>query len=109
MKTLKDLIASLNDESFLNEFSEDVRKLLEEKKMEPKDAFIAVAKEKGYEVRSEEIDELLEQNAELMSDEELGKVAGGATPTILGVSFVVLFIGGSAGSASYMVTRDLDP
>ena len=109
MKTLKDLIEAMGDENFLNEFSEDVQKLSEEKKIESKDAFIAVAKEKGYEVSSEELDELVKQNSELISDEELGKVAGGATPAITAVLSIVSLVGSITATISYKVTQDLDP
>ena len=105
MKTLKDLVEAMGDENFLNEFSEDVRKLSEEKKIESKDAFIAVAKEKGYEISSEEMEELANQNAELMSDEELGKVAGGSSPVCL----IATIVGFVTATDSYIVSKILDP
>ena len=109
MKTLKDLMEDLNEESFLKEFSEEVLKISEEKKIDPKDAFIALAEEKGYEIKPEDINELLEQNAELMSDEELGKVAGGATPTVLAVTFFCAVFGGTTALTGYRLSQALDP
>ena len=109
MKTLKDLIEDLNDESLLKEFSDEVLKLSEEKKIEPKDAFIALAKEKGYEISPEEIEELVKQKEELMSEDELGKVSGGITPTTLTVALFVTAFGGATAAGTYVLTQQLDP
>ena len=109
MKTLKDLIEDLNDESFLKEFTDELLKLSEEKKIEQKDAFFAIAKEKGYEISPEEIEELAKQKEELMNDEELGKVAGGITPTTVTVALFVTAFGGATAAGTYVLTKEVDP
>ena len=85
MKTLKELVADLqNNEAFAEKFNDALKvKPEEELRKDPNGAFIAAAAEFGYEVGPEELKELEETQKEVLSEEELGKVAGGTVEWIM--------------------------
>ena len=57
----------------------------DEIKKDPNGAFIATAAEFGYEVKPEELEELQKAQKEVLTEEELGKVAGGTIPVIMSI------------------------
>lgn len=92
-KTFFDRLKS--DEAFAEEFS---KKVSATGNTDPKDvheAVIATAAEYGYEVTQADIDDFVGQYGEELSEDELGKVAGGT----LGV-LISLFVTSIVTSAS---------
>ena len=90
MKTVREFIEKLNDDkAFAEEVSTKVKERIEAGETDYKAIWIPVAAEYGYELTAEELDRLSDEAAASMSDEELGKVAGGSTPIC--VTATVLF------------------
>ena len=54
-----------------------------------KEILVEVAKEKGYELTDEQIEELQAPASEEMSEDELGKVAGGTSSTLFFTGMLV--------------------
>lgn len=94
MNTLNDLITKLNtDEAYTKEFAEVVRKRMEEDGIEFEQATLAAAKDFGYEVKTEELHELIEQRSESLSEEDLEKIAGGEVLCIIGLVICTATLG----------------
>ncbi len=90
MKTSKEFFEKVKtDEAFAKELG---GKINEKVKAGEKDLAVItqVAAEYGYTVTEDELQELVEEKSAELSEEELGKVAGGTTPVCLFTGFLVI-------------------
>ncbi len=100
MKSSNDFFQRLKtDEAFAKDVADAIQKRREEGATNYYETFIPVAEERGYEITKEELDALYEAQTAEMSEEELGKVAGGASCFV-----VVTFITVISVSASVIVS-----
>ncbi len=84
MKTAKEFMQDLkDDETLMTAFRNHVKDRQETGETDYKAIIISFADEKGYAVTEEELDDLYEANAAELSEEELGKVAGGTNMTAI--------------------------
>ena len=80
MKTANELFERLKtDEAFAKEFAEALKSKREAGAKNQYETIIPTAKENGYSVSEEELDEFINSQDIDLSEEELGKVAGGVT------------------------------
>ena len=87
MKTTKEFFDRLaSDEPFAKEIGEKAKARIETGVTDYKALWIPLAAEYGYELTADELDEKHDSLTADMSEEELGKVAVGTTPTVLLVS-----------------------
>ena len=78
MKTAKELMERLlGDEAFAKEINDAVLAKKDANAPDYADAYVAVAAEKGYAITAEQVRRLREKQTEEISEEELGKAAGG--------------------------------
>ena len=78
MKTAKEFIEKLRtDEVFAKQVNEGIQKKKDAGAKDYVDAILAVAAELGYEVTREQVEGLRAKQEESISEEELGKAAGG--------------------------------
>ena len=90
MKTSKEFFERLlSDEEFSNEVREKVEGKARNGETDYKAIWIPVANEYGYELSGEELSEIYESATAEISDEELGKVAGGSSPLCAGAVMTV--------------------
>ena len=90
MKTSKEFFEVLNsDEEFAKEVTEKVKEKIDAGMTDYKAVWIPVAAEYGYEITGEELDELYAQTTAQLSEEELGKVSGGITPSFFVISGIL--------------------
>ena len=81
MKTSKEFFERLKaDEEFTKELARKVKERIDAGEKDYKALWIPLAAEYGYELTAEELDELNDKAAAEISEEELGKIAGGTTP-----------------------------
>ena len=81
MKTSKEFFERLqNDEAFAMEIRGKAIKKIDAGEQDYKALWIPLAAEYGYELKEEELDEWYKIATAELSDEELGKASGGATP-----------------------------
>ena len=81
MKTAKEFIERLKtDEEFAKEVGKEASGVIEAGENDYHKVFIPIAAKHGYEVTPEDLDSLYEEESKVLSEEELGKVAGGSTP-----------------------------
>jgi len=86
MKTTKEFFERLqSDETFAKEISEAYKAKVEAGEQDYKAIIIPIAAEKGYELTEDELDEIYEAKCAELTEEELGKVAGGSTPICGGI------------------------
>ena len=111
MKSSKEFFERLqNDEAFSKEISDAIAARRDAGARNYYETVIPVAEEHGYEITEEELDEINQYQTQVLSEEELGKVAGGSScipvwMSVVGVSFVsVTSAVLSAGTAS-VITR----
>lgn len=79
MKTSKEFFERLQtDEDFAKEVGEKLKAKVEAGENDYKAIWIPLAAEYGYELTGEELDEMRAKSE--LSEEELGKVAGGSSP-----------------------------
>ena len=110
MKNIKDFIEALcSDEEFAGTIQTRVREKCETEGVGIEEATIVAAAEEGYEITAEELQEIRRQQAEVMNEEELGKVAGGASCLIPVMTAITL--GTIIGTASHAYFKDntIDP
>lgn len=80
MATTKELFERLStDQAFAEQFTEAIKARREAGAANYYETVIPVAAQFGYEVKPEELDKINEQEAEVLTDDELGKVAGGTS------------------------------
>ena len=90
MKTAKDFLEKLqSDEAFAKEAGEKARAMIDAGEKDYKVLWGSIAAEYGYELTDEELDEWYKAASAELSDEELGKVAGGTTPLLAVTSVLV--------------------
>ena len=81
MKTFEEYLKRLqNDEEFAKEIGEAFKAKAEAGETDYNKMVIEIAAEKGYTITEEEIEAFSAEAKESLSEEELGKVAGGSTP-----------------------------
>ena len=98
MKTSKEFFERLrSDEAFTKEIAEKAQKRAEEGEKDYVALWKSLAAEYDYELKKEELEEMQKKASEELSDEELGKVAGGTTP-------ILVFSGASIIIATSVVT-----
>ena len=108
MKTSKEFLERLqNDESFAIAVNETAKKRLDAGEKDYKSLWKSIAEEHGYMFTDEELEERLKDLSGEMSDEELGKVAGGTTPILYVTS--VLTVGASLVISVSYTTNTTDP
>lgn len=105
MKTVKELMERLNsDEAFVKEFSEEVNAKSKAGSGDAYEALISVAAEKGYEVKKSDLN--LQAKTGL-SDDELGKVAGGTiVVSLASLSAVVSAVSATVTINEYVSEED---
>ena len=102
MKTSKEFFERLkSDETFAEQVRVKVQEKIEAGESDYKAIWIPAAKEYGYELTGEELDELYSQATVELSEEELGKAAGGIIPLIVLVS--AASAAGLASTAAFSV------
>ena len=109
MKTSKEFFERLqSDEAFAKEIREAAFAKAEaaEKDEEAyKEILISVAAENGYELTGEELEEIYQSRTEALTDEELGKVAGGTSPLCITVGTVVATVVSNSVALSFLITE----
>lgn len=96
MKTSKEFFERLqNDEAFAKEVGEKAKAVVDAGEQDYKKIWIQIAEEYGYELTYEELDERYRIATAEMSEEELGKVAGGTTPL---AAFIISAVISGVGS-----------
>lgn len=94
MKTTKDFIERLKtDEDFLKRIVQKSNDASASGEKDYKKIIIPIAAEEGYELSEEDLDSMYEEHSAELSEEELGKVAGGTSPL-----FVIASVFLSTGS-----------
>ena len=84
-----------NDEKFAEEISAEIKARRDSGAANYYETFIPVAEAHGYEVTQEDLDEIYDAQIAEMSEEELGKVAGGTSCLPATVSLWVMTILGT--------------
>ena len=80
MKTAKEFLERLyEDEAFAKEVSDGIQAKKDAGARDYTEALLPVAAELGYEVTAEQVEALRKQQSEVISEEELGKAAGGTS------------------------------
>jgi len=108
MKTSKEFFERLqNDESFAKEVAEAVQAKRNAGAADYYETFIPVAADHGYEISNEDLDAIFKDRNTELSEEELGKVAGGTSCTV--ISSIILSISGTLASATvtYVITKEV--
>ena len=106
MKTSKEFFERLQtDEVFAKEIGEKAKEKVEAGERDYKKLWIPLAEQYGYELTDEEIDEIQEKMATELSDEELGKVAGGTWTFLIMTSVYVTVI---SATVSLTLTMNSD-
>ena len=91
MKSSKEFFERLkNDEAFSKEVAEAIIAKREAGAANYYETYIPVANERGYELSKEELDTILAASTEELTEEELGKVAGGTSCLIPAIIFVTV-------------------
>ena len=104
MKTSADLFDRLaTDEAFAKEFAKAVSDMREAGAMNSNETILSVAEGFGYSVSKEELDKIIDEQDSELSEEELGKVAGGTSCALAVLTFSCL--GVTAASIIYESVR----
>ena len=93
MKTAKEFIEKLqNDEAFAKQVNEGIEAKKAAGAQDYSEALIPVAAELGYEITEEQVEEMMAKQSEVISEEELGKTAGGTScvPIVLATCTITL-------------------
>ncbi len=104
MKSSKELFERLQkDEEFAKQFADLVQSKRDSGAKNYYETLIPAASELGYELTMETVDEFLQQNYGEISEEELGKVAGGSPiiVTLLGAISI-----GATGGLAYITIKE---
>ena len=109
MNTSKEFFERLqNDEAFAKEVEEKVKEKMDAGEQDYKKFWIPLAQEFGYELTEEELDERYKAATAEISDEELGKVAGGTSPLLVMTAgaLVSISVTGVSGYYTYKWIKD---
>ena len=99
MKTAKEFLERIaNDEAFAKAVSDGIQAKKDSGAKDYTEALLPVAAELGYEITEEQVESMLEKQSEAISEEELGRTAGG-TSCCLAFGFVATIVvaSGTAG------------
>ena len=106
MKTAKEFVEKIaNDEAFAKAVNEAIQAKKNAGAKDYTEALIPVAASLGYEITTEQVEEFLAKQSEVISEEELGKAAGG-TSCFAALTFSLSM--GAIGSAAYGVGELVD-
>ena len=109
MKTAKELFERLKtDEAFAKEFVKALDARREAGAGSYYETIIPSAEEYGYSVSREELDEYIGSQDTELSEEELGKVAGGTSCGVIGVTVLVTLAGTGTIAAAVQKTLSDD-
>ena len=101
MKKATDLFKRLKtDEAFAKDFTEALKVRREEGAKSYYETVIPSAEKFGYSISKEELDEYIALQDTELSEEELGKVAGGTSCGIIGVTVLVTLATGGTIAAT---------
>ena len=108
MKTTKEFIDRLKtDEAFAKEIAEkSAAQVQSGETKDYKEILIPLGAEYGYELDEDELDDLYEKASGELSEEELGKVAGGTTPFFLYLGISIASAASLSYSISLLITED---
>jgi len=109
VKTSKEFFDRLRtDKDFADEISVALQQKREVGAKSYYETLIPVANERGYELSREDIDSAFTQSADEMSEEELGKIAGGTSclPATLGVSASITILSIATAISATMELTD---
>ena len=91
MKTSKEFFERLSsDELFMQEVEDKIRARIDAGEQDYKKLWIPVAAEYGYELDEKELENRYQIMASEISEEELGKTAGGTTPALIFTSTLIM-------------------
>ena len=80
MKTAKEFMQKLNsDEAFAKQVNDAIQAKKDAGAKDYTEALLPVAAELGYEVTAEQVEAMRAKQSEVISEEELGKAAGGTS------------------------------
>ena len=106
MKTAKEFIEKISsDEAFAKAVNEAIQAKKNAGAKDYTEALLPVAASLGYEITAEQVEEFLARQSEVISEEELGKAAGGTSCASLAAFFLGV---GALGGAAYGVGELLD-
>ena len=106
MKTAKEFVERLqNDEAFVKAVNDGIEARKNAGAKDYTEALIPVAAELGYEITVEQVEALRKKQSEVISEEELGKVAGGTSCL---TAAVVLGTLAAYTSATYGITKGVE-
>ena len=108
MKPSKEFFEWLHDdEAFAKIIAEKAKEKIDGREKDYKAILIPLAAEYGYDVTGGELDKLAEKASDDISDEELGKIAGGTTPAIaVTATLTLLSIGYSVLATNSKVSQN---
>jgi len=103
VKTFKDFLDRVtSDEAFADEINTAAAEKREEAAKKVNEILIAVAKERGYEITEQELKEYMSSQVTELSEEEMGKVAGGTVIPVVTATIAIV----STVVATVLKTRD---
>lgn len=101
MKTSKEFFTRLQtDSDFANEVNEAIKRKKDEGAANYYETFIPVAAERGYTITVGELDAIAEEQVNELSEEELGKVAGGTSCLPASVALSIMTTASTAAISS---------
>ena len=102
MKTAKEFIERLqNDEAFAKQVSDGIQAKKDAGAKDYTEALLPVAAELGYEITKEQVETMMAKQSEAISEEELGKTAGGTSCATVWISIVSVVGTASVGGSIY--------
>ena len=105
MKTAKEFVERLQkDEAFAKEVNEKIQAKKAAGAKDYTEALLPVAAELGYEITKEQVEALKAKQSEVISEEELGKAAGGTScvAATVGISISAALSVGASAAATVM-------
>ena len=107
MKTAKEFIERLqSDEAFAKAVSDGIQAKKDAGARDYTEALLPVAAELGYEITAEQVEALCERQSEVISEEELGKAAGGTGCLVAALILASASLGLVSASASTVAAVD---
>ena len=107
MKTAKEFLERIaNDEAFAKAVSDGIQAKKDAGAKDYTEALLPVAAELGYEISEEQVESMLGQQSELISEEELGRTAGGTSCVAWMVGAVTVTVGVGVGGCVATYVND---